>query len=472
MESPGLSNSSPAVSTPWRLSQAPAKFLQRLCAPVDIAPLIYFRIVFGAILFWEVLRFFESGWIDRYYVEPTFFFKYFGFEWVTPWPGFGMHLHFVVLGLLTVYIILGLQYRIATGLFFLGFTYVFLLDQANYLNHFYLICLVSFILVFLPANRSFSLDSWRKSALKAETTPAWTLWLLRFQLAVPYVYGGLAKLNADWLRGEPMRTWLEDRTDYPLIGSLFVEEWVVYAFSYGGLLFDLLIVPLLLIPRTRGFAIVWVIAFHLLNMTLFNIGIFPWFMLLSTPIFLPPDRIRHLGHRLGLTKSAPQIGPESVLLPYQRWALASFVTFQLIFPLRHFLYPGNPNWTEEGHRFAWHMKLRTKDSDVHFRLKDAQSGHEWTVYPEDYLTDRQLQKMSGRPDMLLQFSHYLSQEWMNTHDRKVEVYADAFSSLNGREHQRLVDPDVDLSQQPRSIRHSQWILSEGTNRPTETEGSF
>ncbi|HEY9226418.1 MAG TPA: HTTM domain-containing protein, partial [Gemmatimonadaceae bacterium] len=58
----------------------------RLATPVDGASLAVFRIGFGVIMVWEVARYFLSGWIARYYIEPRFHFTYFGFDWVHPWP--------------------------------------------------------------------------------------------------------------------------------------------------------------------------------------------------------------------------------------------------------------------------------------------------------------------------------------------------------------------------------------------------
>ena len=34
-----------------------------------------------------------------------------------------------------------------------------------------------------------------------------------------------------------------------------------------------------------------------------------------------------------------------------------FLGIQFLLPLRHLLYPGNVNWTEEGFRFAWRVML-------------------------------------------------------------------------------------------------------------------
>ncbi len=237
----------------------------RLFAPVDIAFLVLFRIAFGGIMLWQVWRYFDYGWIQRYYIDPLFHFSYFGFGWVQPWAGDGMYFHFYALGVLAAFIMVGLWYRVSAALFFLGFTYVFLLDQAHYLNHFYLISLISLLMIFLPAHRALSLDALLRPSLRSKTVPAWPLWLLRAQIGIALFYGGLAKLNVDWLRGEPMRMWLADRTAFPLVGHLFTEEWMVYFISYGGLLYDLLAVPFLLWRRTRLAAFAVTVFFHVSN---------------------------------------------------------------------------------------------------------------------------------------------------------------------------------------------------------------
>ena len=165
------------ASTPSVSAVAGAKpgLLQRVCAalfePVDISFLIFFRVVFGSIMLWEVYRYFSTGWIRRYYIDPAFYFGYYGFEWVKPWPGNGMYIHFAVLGVVAACLMLGFFYRIAAPLFFIGFTYVFLLDQTRYLNHFYLVCLVSFLMIFLPANRAFSVDALLRPRIRTDVVP-------------------------------------------------------------------------------------------------------------------------------------------------------------------------------------------------------------------------------------------------------------------------------------------------------------
>ena len=429
-------------------------------APTDVASLACFRVAFGALMAWEVYRYFSYGWIKAYYIRPSFHFKYYGFGWVNPWPGDGMYVHFYALGLLALCIMLGLWYRTATTLFFLGFTYVFLLDQAYYLNHFYLISLLAFLLIFVPAQRGFSLDASRRGVKWDATVPAWALWLLRAQVGIPYFYGGLAKLNADWLRGEPIRQWLSERAGLPLIGGFVTREWMVGLFGYGGLAFDLGIVPLLLWRRTRPWAFVLTLAFHATNAVVFRIGVFPWMMMAAATLFFPPDWPRRVG-LLGPAKGSavspePPPGRRRMVLA----AAGAYFAMQLLVPLRHLAYPGDVNWTEEGHRFSWRMKLRDKDARAAFYVRADGPGEPWRVVdPRDRLTRRQAAKMAARPDMVLQFAHALAAG--EGGPGRVEVRARVEASLNDRPTQLLVDPAVNLAAEERSLRTARWIVPLG-----------
>jgi vitamin K-dependent gamma-carboxylase len=450
----------------------------RAHAPVDISSIVVFRIIFGAIMLWEVYRYFDHGWIARYWITPAYNFTYAGFEWVRPWPGMGMYFHFAIMGALAMAILLGMWYRVSAILFFLAFTYMFLLEKANYLNHFYFVSLIAFLMIFVPANRAFSLDARVNPRLRSSTAPAWALWLLRAQVGIIYFYGGLAKINADWLRGEPMRMWLAQRTDFPLIGQWFTEEWMISIFSYGGLLFDLLIVPALLWRRTRLFALAVAIGFHLTNVQLFNIGIFPWFTLAASILFFPPDLPRRVTNWVTsswrrLRSSASQV-EEATIPPVSGGAplpsrlsaihwlttglVGLFILTQMTVPLRHHLYPGNVAWSEEGHRFSWRMKLRAKTGHARFFATDPGTRQVWEVDPHHYLTPRQFGKMATQPDMIMQFSHHLAREIPSTGDEPVEIRAEAWVSLNGRPPQLMIDPTVDLTTVNHGIRPKSWVL--------------
>src|SRR5687768_8352693 len=95
--------------------------------PVSIAPLVIFRIAFGALMFLSVARFIANGWVYSMYIQPKVFFPY--FDWIQPLGGNGMYLLFGVMLLATLGILSGAFYRISSVLFFLLFTYVELIDK-------------------------------------------------------------------------------------------------------------------------------------------------------------------------------------------------------------------------------------------------------------------------------------------------------------------------------------------------------
>ena len=435
---------------------------ERAFAPVDNAALVFFRIAFGLLLAWEVYRYFSHGWIGRYWIEPQFHFTYYGFSWVKPWPGNGMYIHWGILGVLASFIAAGFLYRLSIALFFLAFTYSFLLDQALYLNHLYLVCLFSFLLIFMPAHRALSVDAWLRPRLRARTTPAWTMWLLRLQIGVVYFYGGVAKISPDWLRGEPMRSWMARNKDFPMIGQFFDQEWAVNTITYGGLLLDLLIVPALLWRRTRIPAFIVAVLFHVANAHLFRIGIFPWLAIAATTLFFAPDWPRRL---LGWVRRSParsSLGATQSLPP--RFAaltlslVAIYAAIQLLVPLRHLLYPGNAAWTYEGHRFSWRMKLHDRDARARFYVIDENVNRTMTVDPRMFLTRMQSLVMASRPDMLVQFAHFLSEKLPRRGPKPLRVEARVMASLNGRKPQLFIDQNVDLAAEPRTLRPAPWIL--------------
>ena len=99
------------------------------------------------------------------------------------------------------------------------------------------------------------------------------------------------------------------------------------------------------------------------------------------------------------------LAQSSALVLLGAWALV-----QVLVPLRHFAIPANVHWTEEGHNFSWHMKLRDKDSHGYFVVSDPLTSEAWRVDPGQYPTSRQLRKMTSRPEMILQFAHFLEDE--------------------------------------------------------------
>lgn len=436
------------------------RLLNRAFAPIDIAPLVFFRVFFGAMMLYYLISAAKDQWIDFFYVQPEFHLTYPGFGWVHPWPGQGMYVHFAVMGIAAVGVMLGLFYRLSAAVFFLGFTQVFLIEKALYQNHYYLICLLSGILIFVPAHRAASIDVLRRPGLRSSTVPALWLWLLRFQLAIPYFYGGLAKINYDWLHGMPMRLWLERRTHLPYVGHWLSHESAADFFSYAGLAYDLLVVPALFWRRTRILAYGVSVVFHLANHVLWDIGIFPWFMIGATLLFFPPGSFRRvLSMRPVPIPTAPSLSRP--LSGHQRSlviGLSLYVTWQLLFPFRHFLYPGDVNWTEEGHHFAWHMMLREKDVGIRFFVFDPQSGQRGLLKVSDFLNERQLSRMGKDPDMILEFVHHVRDHYRDHGRGDLEIRVLALASLNGRKPQLLIDPHRDYAKVERVWGPQEWVV--------------
>jgi hypothetical protein len=469
---------------------------------VPVYSLVVFRIIFGLAILWEIHMHFSKGWVAEIWIDPIFNFTYDGFHWVKPWEGHGMYYHFYVLTLLAFCITVGFVYRLSTILFFFGFTYVFLLEQAVYLNHFYLIVLLSFLIIFLPANRYFSVDSWLFPSLKKRSVSRWVVFILQAQVGLVYFFGGIAKLNADWLRGEPMRIWLARKTDFPLVGQWFTEDWLIYLVSYSGMLIDLLAFPFLLHKKTRVWMFLILVAFHYTNDRLFEIGIFPWFAIGATMLFFPADwpvrlyqRFKRQPLAVGIATVAgagiacffharfdlvpflvgsltgallfnyalPSRNPKNQFvavetLPSRRRLIAAalgvWIGAQCAIPLRHFFIPGSVHWTGEGYQFSWHMKLNFKQGSIRVVRTDPKSGQQYVISPEDHLTRWQYQKMAVTPHMIQEYVTLIQPYYP---DQEITVFAKC--ALNGRNEQILLDPTVNLAVTPyRNWGHQPWIL--------------
>ena len=447
-----------------------------LVRPVDGASLAAFRILFGLLLAGSMVRFIASGWIDKFYGEPSFHFTYWGFGWVEPLPVAGMVALHAALAVFALAIAVGFRHRLFAALFFLGFSYAELCDVTNYLNHYYLVALLSLLLVFLPASSVWSLDNYFRTrggwfpqhgerfALAAPTprraraVPAWAVYLVRAQIAVVYLYAGLAKLQPDWLLGaQPLNIWLTARADTAIIGPLLDEVWVHYLLCWGAFLFDTTIVVWLSWRRTRLAAFAVLLVFHGLTGVFFNIGLFPFLMSACALIFFPPDWPRRLLGR----RSSPAVEPVPAR-PLSRPVLvaaAVFLGFQLLFPLRHLVYPGDVLWNEQGMRFAWKVMVREKHGSVTYRVRFPATGKTLLVSPRRYLTARQEREMAGQPDLILQLAHRIARDFEARGHRGVEVRADALVSLNGRPARPMIDPTVDLAQVPDDLSAADWITA-------------
>jgi vitamin K-dependent gamma-carboxylase len=427
--------------------------------PVDSASVVAHRFFLGAILCVSSVRFLASGWVERCYETPTFFFHYYGFEWVRVLPAPWMHVAYGVLAVLAALFALGVVPRLAAALFFALFTYVELIDVTNYLNHYYLVSILMLLYACFPVRRG-------------ATIPAWVLYLLRAQVAIVYFYAAVAKMGPDWLvHGQPLGIWLASRGETPLIGPLLVLPYVPLLASWAGFLNDLL-APLLLSNRkTRPFGFAMVVVFHTITHLLFDIGIFPFLMIANATLFFDPAWPR----RLPLVRRAFGEGPSVGTWgrTWRAWAavlVATHLAFQVLFPLRTFAYGGDVLWHEQGMRWSWRVMLRKKTGDVSFRVRTREFDREKVVPSTRYLTMLQHMEMVGQPDLILQLAHHVAGDLARRGHHDVEVRVDAFVSVNGRPAARLIDPAVDLARVGDSMREARYILPPPEGPPLTSPG--
>ncbi|MFY9311141.1 MAG: HTTM domain-containing protein [Bacteroidia bacterium] len=443
---------------------------EKLSEPVHIAPLVVFRIIFGAVMLGAVIRFLLKGWVYELYIKPEFYFSYYGFEWVKPMGAAGMYIVFALMALSFLLIIFGYYYRLAAVTAFLTFTYVELIDKSNYLNHYYFVSVVCFLLIFLPAHKYFSLDAVRKPAIGTTEVPRYTISAIKLQLAIVYIFAGIAKLNYDWLyRAMPLKIWLPANAHLPVIGSFMDYEWVAYFFSWFGAIYDLFIVFFLMNSRTRSVAYIFVILFHLMTKWLFPIGMFPYVMIFCTLIFFSEDFHKKIIERIASWKpfyfiSFLPVHKQTQGNPVQHksraflWVLAGFFAFQLLLPWRFLLYPGNLFWTEQGYRFSWRVMLMEKAGTAFFYVKDPETGFESEVMNDEFLTKNQEKMMATQPDMILQYAHLLKEKYEQKGINNPQVRVESYVTLNGSGSRMFLDSSIDLAKEKESLLPKAWIL--------------
>lgn len=434
-------------------------------APVHIAPLAVLRIAFGSIMLISTVRFILKGWIAEFYIKPPFHFTFYGFDWVKPPEGVGMYVLFGVLVIAAIMVTIGLLYRVASIAFFLCFTYVELLDKTTYLNHYYFISVMAFLLIWVPAHRYFSIDVLLRPKLAVTRVPAWTINIFKLQLVMVYFFAGVSKLNYDWLiAAMPLKIWLPANSDLPIIGGLLAQTWIAYVFSWFGAIFDLFIGFLLLSGRYRKWAYALVLIFHLATGLLFKIGMFPYIMIFVTIVFF--SERAHIKIINFLKRFLPNA---HLYIPNKEYHLNPFKTqiiyavlvlhfiIQLIMPFRFLLYPGKLYWTEEGYRFSWRVMLMEKGGTIFFHVKDPATGKKAEIINSQYLTDFQERQMATQPDMILQFAHFLAAEYQKKGIKDPIVTADSYVTLNGSGSRLYIDSTINLATQQENMAHKKWI---------------
>lgn len=429
---------------------------------IDNSSLIVFRIIFGLLCFLEAFGAILTGWVERTLIVPQFTFSFIGFEWLQPLPGYGMYIYYILMSVFGLLIMVGYKYRFSIIGFTLFWAGSYFMQKTSYNNHYYLLILLSAIMVFMPANKRFSVDAKQNPSITNNKMPQWCKWVFVIQLFIVYSYASVAKFYPDWIDTTVIELLMRGKSNYYLIGELLQQKWLHYVLAYGGILFDGLIIPLLLFKPTRKYAFFASIFFHLFNSIVFQIGIFPYLSLAFSLFFFEPKIIHKLFFKKQSFYDKAEIFVPKLYKPIF-FIFIFYFAIQIILPLRHHFIQDNVLWTEEGHRLSWRMMLRVKSGIAVYKVKDKATGEMILIDLDDYLTSKQKRNVASKPDFIWQFSQYLKDDF-KAKGQDVAVYVDCKLSVNGKPYRRLVDPDIDIANQSWEwYQHSDWILPSKDN---------
>ncbi len=434
---------------------AQKKWILLCFEPVRNDGLICFRILFGLIMAFHCVSSIADGSVFANYIQPPFTFNFIGFDFIQPIPGNGMYLFFGTMALVALLVMAGFFYRVSSIVLALMWTCIYLMQKSNYNNHHYLMVLLCWIMALLPAERALSIDSWRNSTIRSAFCTKWVYWLMMFQVAVVYFFAASSKLTEAWLSGKFIAIRFSRLAMHPSLGSVYGNHYFQMFISYAGIVFDFLIIPLLMWKKTRKFAILAAIVFHLFNSYTFRIGIFPYLSLALFLFFINyrfPDFL--YDNKNGVRTAT--------YFPAKKWVVYSLLVYmlvQLILPVRYKLFPGNVFWTEEGYRMSWKMMLRTKSGTIAFRVTDDASKQEWLIEPSKKFSPTHMMWLSGAPDIIWQYAQRLKKEFREKGYPAVKIFAISSVSMNRAPAIPLVNPDTDLASVSWSPwKHSQWIM--------------
>lgn len=434
-----------------------------LFSPVSSINLSLFRVIFGIILFIQSTIFFNQTYITKNFILPDFQFTYAIFDWLNlkPWSPPGMFFQFKLMALSSVFIALGLFTRFSLATYLVSFFYIFTLEKNIYYNLYYLLLLVSFLMLISDCSHRFALDNLIRKNRPAPFIPYWQLFLLRFQFAIVYFFGGISKINYDWLiRAQPLHTTLSSSNPLPIP---FTDEfWFALLLSWGACILDLLIGAFLLLGKYKRFTLSCILLFNFMTFSQFGGGLntFPYLMTTCFILFIEPNTLEKF-----VQKFFPKISAQVTTPPIQKrsafalWFIICYVALQSFIPLRHFLYPGDASWTGEGDRFSWRMRLNWKDTIFRINITDKESNEKFSHVIPKYMQTYSMILVT-EPDALIQYAHYLKSQLVA---RKIVsnpvITIDAFLSLNIRPYQRIFDKNVNLAEiEYPPLSHATWIL--------------
>lgn len=427
----------------------------QLFKPIDNAPLILFRILFGFIIAVESFGAIATGWVQRVFIDPEFTFSHIGLEWLQPLPGNGMYFYYAVMGIMGVFVLLGFKYRWSLLVFTILWSGVYFMQKSSYNNHYYLLLLISSMMLFLPAHRYASLDVKNNESLQRLSMPQWCSWVFIAQIFIMYFFAAVSKFYSGWLDGTFTQILFKSNP-FPIVEPIVSHPVFHLLIAYSGILFDFFIIPLFLYKKTRTIAFFSALFFHLFNALFLQIGIFPFFAISFIVFCYPPEFIQKVFFRR--KPKFKIITPSYATKPLLIWLFIPYFLIQLALPLRHWFIPYDVLWTEEGHRLSWRMMLRSRHAYTQFRIIDQDTK---TLIPYDYqakLSPKQQRFVAAYPDGIYQMAQIIKKEFADK-KQNIAIYVDSRASINNGPYYTFIDPNVDFTTAKWNyFGHDHWIL--------------
>ncbi|CAF0800127.1 unnamed protein product [Brachionus calyciflorus] len=459
------------------------KLVNLMNRPEDPSALALFRILFGFIMMLDIP--YERGMseADVEFGDPKQCdFPLFDFlrplapEWMVIIYGI---MFFGALG-----IMLGFKYRWSCFCFLIPYWYFFFLDKTTWNNHSYLYGLFGFMLLFMDANRYWSIDGLIDKSIRDAHVPLWNYALLRFQVFLVYFIAGLKKTELDWVKGYSMGNlgshWVFD----PFKTFLTTDQITLFIVHGGGLFIDLFVGYMLFFDKTRLLGTLISSSFHIMNSRMFNIGMFPYTMLATTTLFYSADWPKVLMNKFGLVKPIydengkflinklsehciyeksksenKKESPKRQSLYHKIFTILSllYIAEQCFLPYSHFITKGYNNWTNGLYGYSWDMMIHswhTQHIKIHFVDKKTNQTH--FINPKAWTMRR---RWSSHGDMMYQYSKCIQKRLSEYGFNDIELYFDIWRSMNHRFNQRQIDPRVDMTKVEWSpFKKVDWLI--------------
>ena len=419
------------------------KLISYLSIEVSGITISIFRILFGIILSLQSVYWVITGFIQKNIIDPTFLFPF--IKNVTPLSDnfmlYGLNGLLVISPIL---MIINKFYKIGLLIYLLSFTYLWVLCQGYFNNHYYLISIICFLLLFSKSPFS---------RIEKIRVPQFHLYSLIFLIVVVYIIAGINKINPYWLYDVQPMTYILSKA------GLNESSFLIPLLSYLGLFFDLFIGPILLFKKTRNYGIVFSVFFHVLNFIIFllvggEIGFFPFIMIATLILFIEPSWIEE---RL-LTNNARILSRQNLNV-HLTYLLLVFLSLQIIIPFRHFFFKGYVDYNGIGQRFSWRLKNMYKEPVtqpglINFTVLTSSGDTVSTFHLRNInkasiiLTDRQKTNLIYYPNMIPVFAKKIEdkfQESINNKNFDFIIHGECEIGFMGRNAELLFSPEIDLT---------------------------